>query len=177
MAELVIGRTQAFDAEAEIQRKSLAGAVVVLHKGSPGGNAIVVIPRSAAGFAEEGGTSQETLEIRAHRGWREEHQPVVSHRQGAAHGYTVQFSTNPQLMCALGPAQRIQPHEIIRQRVLQLRRVRPKRPTAKLQAVHIGIALRAGGRRQIDSQLGPGYRRLVVQLVADDVDAEAKFVH
>ena len=75
------------------------------------------------------------------------------------------------------PAHSVEPNEIIRQCRLQLRGIGAEGPAPKLQAVHVRIAQGTLGGGQVNADLRSGNRRLVIQFVADDVDAEAEFVH
>ena len=103
----------------------------------------------------------------------EEDQAVVRDGKAAAHRDTVNLPTETELVRTAGPAHRVEPGVVIRERRLQLGGIRPKGPSAELKPVHVGIAV---GGRQVDANVRPGDGRLVIQLVADDVDAKAEFI-
>ena len=176
MAKFVVGSSQKFVAHAQVQGQALGHAVVVLRKPGVSGDAVIVIARPAACFAEERRPLQETLEVRRSLWTGEENKAVVRDWKISAQRNPVGLSAKSELMLAVGPADRVEPDKIVGQRILQLRRIRSKRPAPELQSVHVGIAFGSGRCGQIDAQLRARNRCLIVQLVADDVDAEAEFV-
>ncbi len=74
----------------------------------------------------------------------------------------------------MAPTQRVEPGEIVREGVLQLRRVRAKSPGSELQSVHVGILV---GGRQIDADVRARDGCFVIELVADDVYPKPEFIH
>ena len=79
-----------------------------------------------------------------------------------------------------GPAYGIEPHKIIRERRLQLRRIGPKFEGVEVQTIHVWVArlaIDAGRGRQVDADLRPRDRCPVVQPIADDVNPKPEFVH
>src|SRR6516162_715468 len=83
-------------------------------------------------------------------------------------------------MLAMTPTDRVQPGVIIGERILQLGRIRPKRERVELKTVDIGITglpIHAFGGWQINSDLRVRDRRLIAELVANDVDSKTKFIN
>src|ERR1039458_8997112 len=82
-------------------------------------------------------------------------------------------------MRTVGPAHGVDPGVVIGKCRLQLCWVSSKGESVELKPVDIGIAglsAYSNGSGQINANLRIGDRRLVIQLVADDVDAKAKVV-
>src|ERR1700733_2493115 len=68
MAKRVIGCAQKLVAYTEIERESLADAVIILSKPGVAGNAVIVVAQATPAFAEERGTRHKTLEVRTESG-------------------------------------------------------------------------------------------------------------
>ena len=179
MAKSVIRRTEELVSETEVESECLAGPIVILREPGETGNAVVVIAEAAATLAEEAGHPPESSEspCRNRSPRSKKHQSIVGNGQAAAHRDAVNLAAEAELVLALGPAHRVQPTIVIRERRLQLGGICPKSPGAELQPVHVGIpACISDGGGQIDADVSSGDGCLVIQFIADDVDAETEFI-
>src|SRR5208282_6496067 len=150
-------------------------AVIILGEPGEAGNTVVVVAETASALGEERGAAEKALKVRAERGCTgdEKHEPVVGNGQVAAHGHAVELTTEAELVLSVGPTHSVEPGVVIREGGLQLGGVRSKSKGVELQAVHVGIGI---GGWQIDADVRSGDGGLVIQFVADDVDAEAELV-
>ena len=181
VAEPVIGRTKKLISKTQVQGKRLADAVIILRKPRVTWNAVIVVAQATAAFTQEGSTRHEALEVRAETSCTgdKENQSVVGDWQAAAHSNAVNLSAKAELVRSAGPTHSVDPSVVIGQSRLQLRWVRAKGKAIKLKPVYVGIArlpVYSSCSGQVNAHLRIGNWWLIIQLVADDVYAEAEFI-